>query len=61
VFDFEEILRCHRFTIAYFGLNIVMAQMAPVWLDKQKTLQKVERCIIDASKNKAELLFLLRV
>ena len=37
-------------------LKIAMAQMAPVWLDKQATLKKVEKAIIDASKENVELI-----
>ena len=37
-------------------LKIAMAQIASVWLDKQKTLQKIEQCIIDASKQDADLI-----
>jgi nitrilase len=37
-------------------LKIAMAQMAPVWLDKQATLSKVEKAIVDASKEAVELI-----
>ena len=37
-------------------LKIAMAQIAPVWLDKQGTLKKVEKSIIDASKENVELI-----
>ena len=37
-------------------LKIAMAQIAPVWLDKKRTLQKVEQSILDAAKQKCELI-----
>ncbi|RZN84268.1 MAG: carbon-nitrogen hydrolase family protein [Winogradskyella sp.] len=37
-------------------LKIAMAQIAPVWLDKPATLQKIEKSIIDAAKENAELI-----
>ncbi|MDP5081312.1 MAG: carbon-nitrogen hydrolase family protein [Winogradskyella sp.] len=37
-------------------LKIAMAQIAPVWLDKSATLQKIESSIIDASKENCELI-----
>jgi len=37
-------------------LKIAMAQIAPVWLNKTKTLQKVEQSIIDAAKEGCELI-----
>ncbi len=37
-------------------LKIAMAQIAPVWLDKQKTLKKIENAINDAAKKKCELI-----
>jgi len=37
-------------------LKVGLAQIAPVWLDKIATLEKIEATIIEASKNKAELL-----
>ncbi|WP_339626012.1 carbon-nitrogen hydrolase family protein [uncultured Winogradskyella sp.] len=36
-------------------LKIAMAQIAPVWLDKSATLNKIENSIIDAAKQKCEL------
>ena len=33
-----------------------MAQIAPVWLNKSETLKKIESSIIEASKEKAELI-----
>jgi nitrilase len=33
-----------------------MAQIAPVWLDKKATLQKIENSIIDAAKENCELI-----
>ena len=37
-------------------LKVALAQIAPVWLDKYQTLKKVEKAIIDASKEHAELI-----
>ncbi len=37
-------------------LKIAMAQMAPVWLDKSATLQKIENSIIEAAKESCELI-----
>ena len=37
-------------------LKIAMAQIAPVWLDKAATLQKVENSIQDAAKENCELI-----
>jgi nitrilase len=37
-------------------LKIAMAQISPVWLDKNATLKKIENSIIDAVKEKAELI-----
>jgi len=37
-------------------LKIAMAQIAPVWLNKAATLQKIEQAIEDASKEGAELI-----
>ena len=37
-------------------LKIAMAQIAPVWLDKQATLNKVKKAIIDASQQNVELI-----
>jgi nitrilase len=37
-------------------LKIAMAQIAPVWLDKNATLQKIENSIIEASKENCELI-----
>lgn len=36
-------------------LKIAMAQIAPVWLDKQGTITKIEKYIVDASKDNCEL------
>jgi len=36
-------------------LKIAMAQIAPVWLNKQKTLKKVESVITDAGKKECDL------
>ncbi|MEL6918172.1 MAG: carbon-nitrogen hydrolase family protein [Bacteroidota bacterium] len=37
-------------------LKVAMAQIAPVWLDKAATLQKIERTIKEASTKEAELI-----
>ncbi|MFY0603792.1 MAG: carbon-nitrogen hydrolase family protein [Flavobacteriaceae bacterium] len=36
-------------------LKVALAQIAPVWLDKQATIKKIEASIIEAAKNDAEL------
>ncbi len=36
-------------------LKVAMAQIAPVWLDKKGTLQKIETCILEAGKHESEL------
>jgi nitrilase len=37
-------------------LKVALAQISPVWLDKEKTLTKIESSIKDASKNNCELI-----
>ncbi|RLD29129.1 MAG: carbon-nitrogen hydrolase family protein [Bacteroidetes bacterium] len=37
-------------------LKVALAQIAPVWLNKSETLQKIKVQIADAAKNKAELI-----
>jgi nitrilase len=37
-------------------LNVALAQIAPVWLDKSATLEKVKAAINEAAENKAELI-----
>lgn len=37
-------------------LKIAMAQIAPVWLDKKATLNKIENAINEAAENKCELI-----
>ena len=37
-------------------LKIAMAQIAPVWLNKEETLKKIEQTIIDAGKEQCELI-----
>ena len=37
-------------------LKIAMAQIAPVWLNKQDTITKIEKYIIEASKDNCELI-----
>ncbi len=36
-------------------LKVAMAQIAPVWLDKKATLEKIEQTVIEASNENAEL------
>lgn len=38
------------------SLKVAMAQLAPVWLNKVETLKKVENAIVEAAKEKAELI-----
>lgn len=37
-------------------LKVALGQIAPVWLNKEKTLQKIEKTISDAIKQKCELI-----
>ncbi|MBN3521973.1 carbon-nitrogen hydrolase family protein [Algoriphagus lutimaris] len=37
------------------SLTVALAQIAPVWLDKHKTLEKVKSAILEAAENKCEL------
>ena len=37
-------------------LNVTLAQIAPVWLDKEQTIEKIKNTIETASKEKAELI-----
>ncbi|PWL40283.1 carbon-nitrogen hydrolase [Flagellimonas aquimarina] len=37
-------------------LKVAMAQIAPVWLNKQATIEKIENAIQEAAKEKAELI-----
>lgn len=37
-------------------LNVALAQIAPVWLDQQATLEKIKNTIVEASKAHAELI-----
>lgn len=37
-------------------LKVALAQIAPVWLHKEHTIQKIENAIINAAKEKAELI-----
>lgn len=37
-------------------LKVALAQIAPVWLNKSETLKKVEDAIVEASKEKSELI-----
>lgn len=36
-------------------LKVALAQIAPIWLNKEKTIQKVEKYIIDAGKQNCDL------
>ncbi len=37
-------------------LNVALAQIAPVWLAKSSTIEKIEATIIEAAQNKSELI-----
>ena len=37
-------------------LNVALAQIAPVWLDKTATLKKIEETIEEAAKHQSELI-----
>lgn len=37
-------------------LKVALAQIAPVWLDKSKTLEKIKKQILDASQENCELI-----
>ncbi len=37
-------------------LKVALAQISPVWLNKEKTLQKIEKYIINAAKENCELI-----
>lgn len=37
-------------------LKVALAQIAPVWLNKSETLQKIKKQVIEAAKNEAELI-----
>ncbi len=37
-------------------LKVALAQIAPIWLDKEKTLRKIEASLVEATKEKAELI-----
>lgn len=37
-------------------LKVALAQISPVWLNKEKTLQKIEKSIVDAVKENCELI-----
>jgi len=36
-------------------LKVALAQIAPAWLNKSKTIEKIEKTIQEAAKEKAEL------
>lgn len=38
------------------SLTVALAQIAPVWLDKNRTLEKVKAAILEASQKKCELI-----
>lgn len=38
------------------SLTVALAQIAPVWLDKSKTLEKVKSAILEATEKKCELI-----
>jgi nitrilase len=37
-------------------LKVALAQISPVWLDKEKTIEKIKTSIVDASKQECELI-----
>ena len=37
-------------------LKVALAQIAPVWLNKEKTITKIEKSIVDAAKENCELI-----
>lgn len=37
-------------------LKVALAQISPVWLNKEKTLKKIEKAIVDAAKERCELI-----
>ena len=37
-------------------LKVALAQISPVWLNKNKTLDKVKTAMLQASKEKAQLI-----
>ncbi|MDG1954383.1 MAG: carbon-nitrogen hydrolase family protein [Polaribacter sp.] len=37
-------------------LKVALAQISPVWLNKEKTIEKIEKSIVDASKENCELI-----
>ncbi len=43
-------------TIKNNELKVAMAQIAPVWLNKEKTLEKIKSCIVDAGESDCELI-----
>ena len=42
--------------IAENQLKVALAQIAPVWLNKEKTLEKVEQAMLEAAQENAELI-----
>ena len=37
-------------------LKVALAQISPVWLNKEKTIEKIEKSITDAAKENCELI-----
>ena len=37
-------------------LKVALAQISPVWLNKEKTIEKIEKSILDAAKENCELI-----
>lgn len=37
-------------------LKVALAQISPVWLNKEKTIEKIQKSIVDASKENCELI-----
>ena len=37
-------------------LKVALAQISPVWLNKEKTIEKIEKSIVDAAKDNCELI-----
>ncbi len=37
-------------------LKVALAQISPVWLNKEKTIEKIEKSIVDAAKENCELI-----
>tara|TARA_B110000483_G_scaffold141566_1_gene169028 strand:- start:183 stop:338 length:156 start_codon:yes stop_codon:yes gene_type:complete len=37
-------------------LKVALAQISPVWLNKEKTIEKIEKSILEAAKENCELI-----